>query len=102
MIVSFDFVNRFEKSNITLCNPDSYLDEQGHIINSLGILNNYKNLSVNYNFNSFSDGSFEYSLIDINPSLIDLFEKIVEDRYLFVENFGFVIVSNVVSSNEKY
>lgn len=105
MIVSFDKLNRFEEKSITLCNPDTTLDEQTNkLINSIGILNNYKNLSIDYNFNSQSTGSFDYTQNvgrsdEENQFFSTLYKSIVKDRYLFIENFGFVVITNVNTNN---
>ena len=106
MIVNFDALKRFEKPQITLCNPDSFLDFQGHLTNAVGLLQNHTNLSINYNFNSQSDGTLEYSQIttdneDENKILSHIFNGIVQDRYLFIENFGFTIITNVIASSDN-
>lgn len=106
MIVNFDKLNRFENVDITLCNPDTILDSvTNKFTNSIGILNNYKNLSIEYNFNSQSTGSFEYvknisNNEEENKYFNQLYNSIVKDRYLFIENFGFAIITNS-KSNDK-
>lgn len=106
MIVSFNYLNKFEIPNITLCNPDTFLNKQYKLTNSIGLLYNSKKLSINYNFNSQSEGCFEYTRnISRNESENSffkyLYESIVKDRYLFIENFGFAVITNVSNNNDN-
>lgn len=103
MIVRFDTLNRFVAPKVTLCNPCSRYNSSTQTIDySIGVLNNIKNFTMNYNFNAQSTGSFEYT--DLTNTVDDenyklhykeIYTKLQEYRYLFIQDFGFCIITNV-------
>lgn len=106
MIAKFDQLNRFENPKITLCNPDSYITTSGHIINSIGVLSDVKNYKHNYNFNAQCDGNFTYYKPKSNDEqenkfLDNIFNSIEVDRYIYIEDFGFAVISNVSNNTQK-
>ena len=101
MIVKFDELNRFETPNITLCFPDStYSDDK--VTRPIGKIVNVKNLSIDYNFNTYSQGSFE--CVRTNDFSGNIFDLVQKRMYLFIENLGFCVISNVTNdySNKSY
>lgn len=101
MIVKFDELNRFETPNITLCFPDStYSDDK--VTRPIGKIVNVRNLSIDYNFNTYSQGSFE--CVRTNDFSGNIFDLVQKRMYLFIENLGFCVISNVTNdySNKSY
>lgn len=98
MNFSYDYLNRFITPKITLCNPDSVYDN-GNITRSIGVIQNVKNFSIDYNFNSYSQGSFE---CDFSGDVTEgAFLFITKRRYIFVEHLGFCIITDCSEDKTK-
>lgn len=107
MKVSFDKFNRYEIPQISLCNPSSrasIVDGKIVVSNIVGVLDVVPPHLV-LNFNAPHEFTFEYvrhlSNDSIKQSFYDnLYNGIETDRYVYIEDIGFFIISNVTNSNE--
>jgi len=107
MKASFDKFNRYEIPQISLCNPSSrasIVDGKTVISNIVGVLDVTPPHLV-LNFNAPHEFTFEYvrhlSNNSIKQSFYDnLYNNIETDRYIYIEDVGFFIISNITNSNE--
>ena len=107
MKASFDKFNRYEIPQISLCNPSSrasIVDGKTVISNIVGVLDVIPPHLV-LNFNAPHEFTFEYvrhlSNNSIKQSFYDnLYNNIETDRYIYIEDVGFFIISNITNSNE--
>lgn len=108
MILSFDKFERYEIPQVTLCNPNSRATEvKGKITitDTVGVLTNPKGMSLKLNFNAPHELSFDYyrhkSTDPIKQSFYDnIYEAIQTDRYVYLTDIGYFIISNVTDSDE--
>ncbi len=108
MILSFDKFERYELPQITLCNPNSRATEVGGkimITDTVGVLSNPKGMNLKLNFNAPHELSFDYyrhkSADPIKQSFYDnIYEAIQTDRYIYLTDIGYFIISSVTDSDE--
>lgn len=108
MILSFDKFERYEMPQVTLCNPNSRateVDGKITITDTVGVLSNPKGMSLKLNFNAPHELSFDYyrhkSTDPIKQSFYDnIYEAIQTDRYVYLTDIGYFIISNVTDSDE--
>lgn len=108
MILSFDKFERYEMPQVTLCNPNSRateVDGKITITDTVGVLSNPKGMSLKLNFNAPHELSFDYyrhkSTDPIKQSFYDnIYEAIQTDRYVYLTDIGYFIISNVSDSDE--
>ena len=108
MILSFDKFERYEVPQVTLCNPNSRateVDGKITITDTVGVLSNPKGMSLKLNFNAPHELSFDYyrhkSSDPIKQSFYDsIYEAIQTDRYVYLTDIGYFIISNVSDSDE--
>ena len=108
MILSFDKFERYEVPQVTLCNPNSRateVDGKITITDTVGVLSNPKGVSLKLNFNAPHELSFDYyrhnSSDPIKQSFYDsIYEAIQTDRYVYLTDIGYFIISNVSDSDE--
>ena len=108
MILSFDKFERYELPQVTLCNPNSRateVDGKITITDTVGVLSNPKGMSLKLNFNAPHELSFDYyrhkSTDPIKQSFYDnIYEAIQTDRYVYLTDIGYFIISNVSDSDE--
>lgn len=108
MKLSFDKFERYEMPQVTLCNPNSRateVDGKTTITDTVGVLSNPKGMSLKLNFNAPHELSFDYyrhkSTDPIKQSFYDkIYEAIQTDRYVYLTDIGYFIISNVSDSDE--
>ena len=108
MKLSFDKFERYELPQVTLCNPNSRateVDGKITITDTVGVLSNPKGMNLKLNFNAPHELSFDYyrhkSTDPIKQSFYDkIFEAIQTDRYVYLTDIGYFIISNVSDSDE--
>ena len=108
MILSFDRFERYELPQVTLCNPNSRateVDGKITITDTVGVLSNPKGMSLKLNFNAPHELSFDYyrhkTTDPIKQSFYDkIYEAIQTDRYVYLTDIGYFIISNVSDSDE--
>lgn len=108
MILSFDKFERYELPQVTLCNPNSRateVDGKITITDTVGVLSNPKGMNLKLNFNAPHELSFDYyrhkSTDPIKQSFYDsIYEAIQTDRYIYLTDIGYFIISNVTDSDE--
>lgn len=108
MILSFDKFERYEMPQVTLCNPNSRateVDGKITITDTVGVLSNPKGMSLKLNFNAPHELSFDYyrhkSIDPIKQSFYDnIYEAIQTDRYVYLTDIGYFIISNASDSDE--
>lgn len=108
MILSFDKFERYELPQVTLCNPNSRateVDGKITITDTVGLLSNPKGMNLKLNFNAPHELSFDYyrhkSSDPIKQSFYDsIYEAIQTDRYVYLTDIGYFIISNVNDSDE--
>lgn len=108
MILSFDKFERYEVPQVTLCNPNSRAKEVNGeitITDTVGVLSNPKGMSLKLNFNAPHELSFDYyrhkTTDPIKQSFYDsIYEAIQTDRYVYLTDIGYFIISNVSDSDE--
>ena len=108
MKLSFDKFERYEMPQVTLCNPNSRakeVDGEITITDTVGVLSNPKEMSLKLNFNAPHELSFDYyrhkSTDPIKQSFYDsIYEAIQTDRYVYLTDIGYFIISNVSDSDE--
>ena len=108
MKLSFDRFERYELPQVTLCNPNSRateVDGKITITDTVGVLSNPKGMNLKLNFNAPHELSFDYyrhkSTDPIKQSFYDkIFEAIQTDRYVYLTDIGYFIISNVSDSDE--
>lgn len=108
MILSFDKFERYELPQVTLCNPNSRateVDEKITITDTVGVLSNPKGMNLKLNFNAPHELSFDYyrhkSTDPIKQSFYDsIYEAIQTDRYVYLTDIGYFIISSVSDSDE--
>lgn len=108
MKLSFDKFERYELPQITLCNPNSRateIDGKITITDTVGVLSNPKGTSLKLNFNAPHELSFDYyrhkSTDQIKQSFYDsIYEAIQTDRYIYLTDIGYFIISSVTDSDE--
>lgn len=108
MILSFDKFERYEMPQVTLCNPNSRVTEVDGkitITDTVGVLSNPKGMSLKLNFNAPHELSFDYyrhkSTDPIKQSFYDnIYEAIQTDRYVYLTDIGYFIISNASDSDE--
>ena len=109
MKLSFDRFERYELPQVTLCNPNSRateVDGKITITDTVGVLSNPKGMNLKLNFNAPHELSFDYyrhkSTDPIKQSFYDkIFEAIQTDRYVYLTDIGYFIISNVSDSDEE-
>lgn len=108
MILSFDKFERYEIPQVTLCNPNSRateVDGKITITDTVGVLSNPKGMNLKLNFNAPHELSFDYyrhkSSDPIKQSFYDsIYEAIQTDRYIYLADIGYFVISNVTDSDE--
>ena len=108
MILSFDKFERYELPQVTLCNPNSRateVDGKITITDTVGVLSNPKGMNLKLNFNAPHELSFDYyrhkSSDPIKQSFYDsIYEAIQTDRYIYLTDIGYFIISSVTDSDE--
>ena len=108
MILSFDKFERYEVPQVTLCNPNSRateVDGKTTITDTVGVLSNPKGTNLKLNFNAPHELSFDYykhkSSDPIKQSFYDsIYEAIQTDRYIYLTDIGYFIISSVADSDE--
>lgn len=108
MTLSFDKFERYELPQVTLCNPNSRateVDGKITITDTVGVLSNPKVMSLKLNFNAPYELSFDYyrhkTTDPIKQSFYDsIYEAIQTDRYVYLTDIGYFIISNVSDSDE--
>ena len=108
MTLSFDKFERYEIPQVTLCNPNSRaieVDGKITITDTVGVLSNPKGMSLKLNFNAPHELSFDYyrhkSTDPIKQSFYDnIYEAIQTDRYVYLTDIGYFIISNASDSDE--
>ena len=108
MKLSFDRFERYELPQVTLCNPNSRateVDGKITITDTVGVLSNPKGMNLKLNFNAPHELSFDYyrhkSSDPIKQSFYDkIYEAIQTDRYVYLTDIGYFIISNVSDSDE--
>lgn len=108
MILSFNKFERYEMPQVTLCNPNSRateVDGKITITDTVGVLSNPKGMSLKLNFNAPHELSFDYyrhkSNDPIKQSFYDkIYEAVQPDRYVYLTDIGYFIISNVSDSDE--
>ena len=108
MILSFDKFERYELPQVTLCNPNSRateVDGKITITDTVGVLSNPKGMNLKLNFNAPHELSFDYyrhkSNDPIKQSFYDsIYESIHTDRYIYLTDIGYFIISSVTDSDE--
>lgn len=108
MILSFDKFERYELPQVTLCNPNSRateVDGKITITDTVGVLSNPKGMNLKLNFNAPHELSFDYykhkSADPIKQSFYDsIYESIQTDRYIYLTDIGYFIISSVTDSDE--
>lgn len=109
MKLSFDKFERYELPQVTLCNPNSRateVDGQITITDTVGVLSNPKGMNLKLNFNAPHELSFDYyrhkSTDPIKQSFYDsIYEAVQTDRYIYLTDIGYFIISNVADSDEN-
>lgn len=108
MILSFDKFERYEMPQVTLCNPNSRcteVDGKITITDTVGMLSNPSGMNLKLNFNAPHELSFDYyrhkSNDPIKQSFYDsIYEAIQTDRYIYLTDIGYFIISSVTDSDE--
>ncbi len=108
MILSFDKFERYEVPQVILCNPNSRaieVDGKITITDAVGVLSNPKGTNLKLNFNAPHELSFDYylhkSTDPIKQSFYDsIYEAIQTDRYIYLTDIGYFIISSVTDSDE--
>jgi hypothetical protein len=108
MILSFDKFERYELPQATLCNPNSKateVDGKITITDTVGVLSNPKGMNLKLNFNAPHELSFDYyrhkSSDPIKQSFYDsIYEAIQTDRYIYLTDIGYFVISSVTDSDE--
>ena len=108
MKLSFDKFERYELPQVTLCNPNSRateVDEKITITDTVGVLSNPKGMNLKLNFNAPHELSFDYyrhkSTDPIKQSFYDkIYEAVQPDRYVYLTDIGYFIISNASDSDE--
>lgn len=108
MILSFDKFERYELPQVTLCNPNSRateVDGKITITDTVGVLSNPSGMNLKLNFNAPHELSFDYyrhkSADSIKQSFYDsIYESIQTDRYIYLTDIGYFIISSVTDSDE--
>ena len=108
MKLSFDKFERYELPQVTLCNPNSRATEvDGKITmtDTVGVLSNPKGMNLKLNFNAPHELSFDYyrhkNSDPIKQSFYDsIYEAIQTDRYIYLTDIGYFIISSVTDSDE--
>ena len=108
MILSFDKFERYEIPQVTLCNPNSRateVDGKITITDTVGVLSNPKGMNLKLNFNAPHELSFDYyrhkSSDPIKQSFYDkIYEAIQTDRYIYLTDIGYFVISSVTDSDE--
>ena len=108
MKLSFDKFERYEMSQVTLCNPNSRateVDGKITITDTVGVLSNPKGMNLKLNFNAPHELSFDYyrhkSSDPIKQSFYDsIYEAIQTDRYIYLTDIGYFVISSVTDSDE--
>ena len=108
MILIFDKFERYELPQVTLCNPNSRateVDGKITITDTVGVLSNPKGMNLKLNFNAPHELSFDYyshkSNDPIKQSFYDsIYEAIQTDRYIYLTDIGYFIISGVTDSDE--
>ena len=108
MKLSFDKFERYELPQLTLCNPNSRateIDRKITITDTVGVLSNPKGTNLKLNFNAPHELSFDYyrhkSTDSIKQSFYDkIYEAIQTDRYIYLTDIGYFVISNVTDSDE--
>ena len=108
MILSFDKFERYELPQVTLCNPNSRateVDGKITITDTVGVLSNPKGMNLKLNFNAPHELSFDYyrhkSNDPIKQSFYDsIYEAIQTDRYVYLTDIGYFVISSVTDSDE--
>lgn len=108
MILSFDKFERYEIPQVTLCNPNSRateVDGKITITDTVGVLSNPKGMNLKLNFNAPHELSFDYyrhkSTDPIKQSFYDkIYEAIQTDRYIYLTDIGYFVISSVTDSDE--
>ena len=108
MILSFDKFERYELPQVTLCNPNSRateVDGKITITDTVGVLSNPSGMNLKLNFNAPYELSFDYyrhkSSDPIKQSFYDsIYEAIQTDRYIYLTDIGYFIISSVTDSDE--
>ena len=108
MKLSFDKFERYELPQVTLCNPNSRateVDGKTTITDTVGVLSNPKGMNLKLNFNAPHELTFDYyrhkSSDPIKQSFYDsIYEAIQTDRYIYLTDIGYFIISSVTDSDE--
>ena len=108
MKLSFDKFERYEMPQVTLCNPNSRVTEVDGkitITDTVGVLSNPKGMNLKLNFNAPHELSFDYyrhkSGDPIKQSFYDkIYEAVQTDRYIYLTDIGYFIISSVTDSDE--
>ena len=108
MKLNFDKFERYELPQVTLCNPNSRAieaDGKITITDTVGVLSNPKGMNLKLNFNAPHELSFDYyrhkSSDPIKQSFYDsIYESIQTDRYIYLTDIGYFIISSVTDSDE--
>ncbi len=108
MKLSFDKFERYELPQVTLCNPNSRATEvEGKITitDTVGVLSNPKGMNLKLNFNAPHELSFDYyrhkSTDPIKQSFYNsIYDAIQTDRYIYLTDIGYFIISSVTDSDE--
>lgn len=99
MIISFDKFDKFEQPQLVLCNP-ACLYSNGGVTNAIGTIFNPTNIDMSFNFGTKSELSFTaFPILSgddvLNQQIKTIFDSIEERRYIFIEDIGFFIITDV-------
>jgi len=108
MTLSFDKFEKYEMPQITLCNPSSratVTNGKITISDTVGVLSNASGIDLKINFNAPCELSFDYYRHKSNDSDKQLFydslyDAIQTDRYIYLTDIGYFVISNVVDSDQ--
>lgn len=100
--INFDSFGRPESPLVTVCHPDSviYRDAYGHAspTRAIGIITCPDNFSATFNFNAYSEVSFE---ADASKTSQDVFNLLAPYVSIYLEGIGFFIIQECTETRDN-
>ena len=95
MIVRFDSFGRYQPPIISVCSPSSQVVTQNGVdlqpTFMYGKVNNPQSLEMEFNFNAYSEITFDVDKDDVTP---EVFARLQTRMYLYAEGYGYFIITD--------
>ena len=95
MIVRFDSFGRYQPPVISVCSPSSQVVTQNGVdlqpTFMYGKVNNPQSLEMEFNFNAYSEITFDVDKDDVTP---EVFARLQTRMYLYAEGYGYFIITD--------